>query len=384
MAKNTIKCTHCGKEVEVTEALAHELEEKILAETQEKHKAEIEKITKEISEKSREEAIKKVRAQYDAKIESTKQDAIDAEKQNKKLQEELSNLMKELREAKNTESKLKIDFEKRLLAEQDKIKSEAKKEAQEELNLEILSKNKKLDDAQKQIQELQRKIQQGSQQTQGEVLELEFEDTLAREFPFDLIEEVPKGVRGADILQRVHTKSGVECGQIVWEIKNTKTWTKSWINKLKSDQRTLKAEIAIIVTKAMPDDIENFGMKKGIWVTNGKSALALAHALRQQLIQVYQAKSAGEGRQSNAEAVYDYLTSNDFRARIETLVEYFDARRAEINKERNYFLKKWESEEQNIMKAMTGTVGIYGDLQGITGSALPKISNLELPEPEEL
>lgn len=377
---NTIKCTHCGKEVEVTEALSHELEEKILAETESKHKAEIEKITKEISEKSREDAIKKVRAQYDAKIESTKLDAEETAKQNKKLQEELSQLMKDLRESKNAESKLKIEFEKKILAEQDRIKAEAIKEAQEELHIEILTKNKKLDDAQKQIDELKRKLQQGSQQTQGEVLEIEFESTLSKEFPDDIISEVPKGVRGADIIQFVRTKSGIDCGQIVWEIKNTKTWTKSWLTKLKQDQRTLKAEIGIIVTSAMPEDIDNFGFKKGIWVTNKKSAFSLVHALRQQLLKVQQVKSASSGKQSNAEAVYDYLASNEFRQRIETLVEYFDARRAEIGKERNYFLKKWEQEETNIYKAMSGAIGVYADLQGITGSALPKINNLELPE----
>lgn len=377
---NTIRCTHCGKEVEVTEALSHELEEKILAETESKHKAEIEKITKEISEKSREDAIKKVRAQYDAKIESTKLDAEETAKQNKKLQDELSQLMKDLRESKNAESKLKIEFEKKILAEQDRIKAEAIKEAQEELHIEILTKNKKLDDAQKQIDELKRKLQQGSQQTQGEVLEIEFESTLSKEFPDDIISEVPKGVRGADIIQFVRTKSGIDCGQIVWEIKNTKTWTKSWLTKLKQDQRILKAEIGIIVTSAMPEDIDNFGFKKGIWVTNKKSAFSLVHALRQQLLKVQQVKSASSGKQSNAEAVYDYLASNEFRQRIETLVEYFDARRAEIGKERNYFLKKWEQEETNIYKAMSGAIGVYADLQGITGSALPKINNLELPE----
>lgn len=379
-SSNTIKCTHCGKEVEVTEALAHELEEKILKETQEKHAKELEDLEKSVREKSREEAIKKVRSQYDARIESTKKDAEDTEKQNKKLQEDLSKLMKDLREAKNSESKLKIEFEKKLLEEQDKIQAQAKKEAHEEMDLALQAERKKNTDAQKQIDELKRKLQQGSQQTQGEVLELEFEDTLAKEFPFDVIEEVPKGVRGADVVQRVRTKSGLECGQIIWEIKNTKTWTKSWVTKLKQDQRTLKAEISIIVTKVMPDDIGNFGLKKGVWVTNRSSAIALTHALREQLKNVQQAKSANEGKQTNAELVYDYLTSNDFRQRIETLVEYFDARREEINKERNYFLKKWETEEKNILKAMTGTVGIYGDLQGITGSSLPKISNLELPE----
>lgn len=365
MAQNTIKCTHCGKEVEITEALSHELEEKI---------------EKQVTQKVREEAIKKVQEQYKAKIEATKEESLEVVKQNSKLQEELSEIMKQLREAKNIESKLKIEFEKRLMDEQEKIKDIALKEAKDELNLEILTKNKKLEDAQKQIDELKRKLSQGSQQLQGEVIELQIEEKLKSEFPDDKIEEVPKGIRGADVIQKVYSKSGNFAGTICWEVKNTKTWTEGWVSKLKQDQRSLKAELGVLITNVLPEGIKSFGIKNGIWVTDVANAFSLAYVLRQQLIKVSQAKLANEGKQSNAELVYDYLTSNEFRQRIEVIVEYFGARRDEINKERNYFLKKWEQEEQSIFKAMSGTVGIYGDLQGITGSALPKISNLELPD----
>lgn len=333
-----------------------------------------------ISKEAREEAIIKVRKAYDAKIESTKEDVIEQAKQNKELQEQIKELLKQLRETRGEKDKLEIEYQKKLMAEEGKIKQETRKEVEDELSLKIAQQNKQMADLQKQLKEAERKAQQGSQQLQGEVLELELEEILRKEFMYDIIKEVPKGIKGADVIQTVRTNTGIVCGTIVWESKNTRNWTKGWITKLKEDQRLLKAELAVLVSKVLPETIKTFGVKEGIWVSDFNSAISLAHALRQQLIKVQSINQANKGRSEKADVVYNYLISNEFRQRIEVWVEYFRNRRDELEKERTYYMKKWEKEEKSILKVVENTAGIYGDLQGLIGNALPKIQNLELPE----
>lgn len=399
--ERTIKCPNCGTEIEISGAILEDIEQSLLQEIEETHKKEINTLENEHkkkleenqqnfdkekaelisnAEKSAEEKIKK---DYETKLKTKDAEVKEREKQFKDSQEELIKLTKQLREAKDAESKIKLEFERKLMEEQEKIKTEARKEAEDQMSLQIAEKDKKLGDAEKQIRELQRKIQQGSQQTQGEVLELELEEELKQSFPFDEITEVPKGIKGADVIQIVKTQMGKKCGKIVWESKNTKNWSDSWIKKLIEDQRTLKAELAIIVSVALPDDISSFDQKEKIWVSNRNSAIPLATALRNQLIEIKAARDISQGMATQAEVVYKYLTSNEFKQRIEIWVEYFKERQEEINKERAYFNKKWEKEEKEMQKVFTSTAGMYGDLQGLIGNALPKVQYLELPDATE-
>lgn len=383
----TVKCKHCGNLIEVDEAISKQLEEKVVAENQAKHQMEIENIRREnslILEKAREEikekAISEAQKAYEAKIKLTKEEAEDKDKQNKELQNQLSEVLKQLRSAKDAEARMKVEFEKKLLLEQENIKLGAKKEVEDELNLKMAEKDKKITDMEKQVQEMKRKLEQGSQQTQGEVQELHLEEKLKMQFPFDEIKEVPKGVKGADIIQVVKTRSGMTCGIIVWESKNTKNWSSAWVQKLIEDQRSLKAELAVLVSSVLPEEIKSFGQMDKIWVSDVRSAISLAQALRAQLMGIFNAQEANKGKATKAEAVYEYLISNDFKQRIEVWVEYFRNRQEEITKERTYFTKKWEKEEKNLLKVLENTAGIYGDLQGVIGTALPKIDYLELPE----
>jgi hypothetical protein len=371
-----ITCPHCNQPLQIDEVLKHQLEGTILAEAEAKHKQQIEELKKQ----TRQEAIDKVRAEYDAKISSTKEESAEREKQVKEQQEQIKELLQQLRSAKNTQEQVEIEYQKKLLAEESTIKEKAKKEAQEELGMRIAQKDKQLADLEKQLQDAQRRVQQGSQQLQGEVLELELETTLRTQFPFDEIAEVPKGVRGADIIHTVHTRGGQNCGTIVWELKNTKVWSASWIQKLKEDQRQLKANVAILVSTVLPEGVTGFSLVEGIWVVQFEHAVTLAEVMRQQLIKIAQVQQAQQGKATKAEIVYDYLVSNEFRQRIEVLVEYFSQKRKELQTERNYFLKKWDKEEKEIFKVMQTTAGMYGDLQGLIGSALPKVNSLELPE----
>lgn len=361
----TIKCLNCGQVIEITEALRQEIEVKL---------------KKEISAQARVEAIKKVREEYNAKIQTTKEESAHTAKQNNQLQEEIKKLFSQLREANETKSKLAIHYQKKLLEEEENIRKKTRLETEEELSLKIAQKDKQLQDAEKQVKELQRKIQQGSQQLQGEVQELKLEEILKQKFIFDEIKEVPKGIKGADIIQTVKTNSGIFCGTIVWESKNTKNWSQAWIAKLKEDQRNLKAELAVLVSSVLPENISGFGFWEGVWISDFKSLISLAWALRQQLVKIQNIKQAYQGKASKTEIVYNYLLSTEFKQRIEVWVEYFKNRQEELTKEKAYFAKKWEKEEKNIGKLLQNTAGIYGDLQGLIGNALPKVGYLELAD----
>lgn len=383
----TVKCDRCGNEIEITEAIRKELEGKILEETQARHleelkakEKEFEETKTEIYKKAQKEAEKKASKELEDRIKQVEEEAKDMDKKNKDLRGEVGGLIKQLREAKGAKDKLEIEYQKKLLEDEDKIKQEARRDAENEFISRIAEKDKKIADADKQINELQRKLQQGSQQLQGEVQELIIEDLLKAEFPYDDIREVPKGIRGADVIHAVCNNSGSICGTIVWESKNAKNWQPSWIQKLKEDQRALKAEHAVIVSKVLPENIKNFGLDNGVWITDMQSAIGLACALRQHLINVYSVCIANKGKANKAEIIYDYLISNDFKQRIEVWVDYFRGRKEEIDKEKSYFNKKWSQEEKNIEKVMKSTAGIYGDLQGLADNALPKVPYLEIPE----
>ena len=387
----TITCPSCGTEFEISDAIYKEIESTLVKEIEEKHNKQIEylenkhkKALEEDKEKikadAQKEATEKIQKEFELKLKAKEDEAKEEEKKYKASQKELIEATKKLREAKDAESKLELEYQKKLLDEQEQIKAEARKAAEDELELQIAAKDKKIGDAEKQIRELQKRIQQGSQQTQGEVLEIAIEEELKQSFPFDEIKEVPKGIRGADVIQVVKTQIGKPCGTIVWEAKNTKNWSDAWIGKLVDDQRSLKADIAIIVSVALPDDINSFGQREKVWISDRNSAIALAQALRQQLIGIKTAKDLSQGMATKAEVVYEYLISNEFRQRIEIWVDYFKERQEEINKERAYFNKKWEKETKEMQKVFDSTAGMYGDLQGLLGSALPKVKYLELPD----
>jgi hypothetical protein len=226
--------------------------------------------------------------------------------------------------------------------------------------------------------ELKRKLEQGSQQTQGEVLEIELENRLKQEFPTDEIKPVPKGINGADIVQIVKTSRGQTCGTIIWETKRTKAWSNEWILKLKEDQRQMKAELAVIITQALPQAVKRFGHYDGIWVGEYDLALGLAYALRFQLLEVTSVKSAAVGKNEKMEILYTYLTGIEFKQRVEAILETFSSFQDDIEKEKRWFAQKWAKQEKNLRKVMDHTLGMHGDLQGIMGKAIGEIKGMEM------
>jgi hypothetical protein len=229
------------------------------------------------------------------------------------------------------------------------------------------------------IEELKRKAEQGSQQSQGEVLELELEELLRGRFPTDLIEPVAKGELGADVIQQVNGAVGQPAGIVLWETKRTKAWSDSWLAKLREDQRRCGADIALIISHALPKHIEHFDLMDGVWVAHPRCALPVAVALRQSLIELSSSRLVQQGQQTKMEQVYQYLTGNKFRQRIEAVVEKFNDMREDLDKERKFIGRQWAKRETQIVAVIESTVGMVGDLQAIAGKAMPEIASLEMP-----
>lgn len=392
--KNII-CPECGESISIDDVLTHQIENKLKKEYEDKEKSLRESIEKESLKKLEQEKLdieKKVKEQLKKDSEAEK---IATEEKNKILEERLADKEAKLKEARQNElalikeqQKLKdekdaFELEKaRQLAEERKqIEEEASKKATDAKQSEIDQLNKKLSDATKAKDELARKLEQGSQQTQGEVQELALEELLKEAFIYDDISPVGKGVNGADVIQTVKTKTGIECGKIIWESKKTKTWTEGWIQKLKDDQRLVRADLAIIVTSTMPQGTSGIIQKDGVWICDIKLALSIANVLRNTLESIAKERSLSVGKDEKMETLYAYLTGTEFKQRIETIVEAFSGMKTDLDNERKYFEKIWAQREKQIQKVIKNTVGVYGDLSGVI--QLQKIESLELPNPED-
>jgi len=294
-------------------------------------------------------------------------------------QQAQAELIKKQRELDDAKRELELTVERRVQAGLDETRLKARQEAEEGMKLKVMEKEQTISAMQKQIEELKRKSEQGSQQLQGEVQELELENLLGAKFPADMIEPVPKGEYGGDILQRVHNMSGQRCGTIIWESKRTKNWSDSWLAKLREDQRAAKAEIAIIVSHALPKEVETFELIDNIWVIHPKAILPVAMMLRHTLLEVASVRQSSEGQQTKMELVYQYLTGPRFRQRVEGIVEAFSTMQEDLDKEKKAITRQWAKRAEQIDRVMQSTVGMYGDLQGIAGKTLQEIGGLDLP-----
>ena len=417
MTEPTILCPNCKTEIKLTESLAAPLieatrkqYEQQLAQkdrdiaTREQAMREKEKLLTDAKNKLDEqvadqvgEQLKKDRVRIAAEeakkakqaaatdLERTAQELAELQEvlkqRNEKLaeaQDAQAELIKKQRELDDAKRELELTVQKRIQEGLAITRQEAKKEAEDELNLKVKEKDLTISSMQKKIEDLKRRAEQGSQQSQGEVQELELESLLRSKFPLDAIEPVPKGEYGGDVLHRVVSAGSQAIGTILWECKRTKNWSDGWLVKLREDQRTAKAEIAVIVSQVLPKGVETFEMVDGIWVTHPRAALPVATILRQSLLEIATARQASDGQQTKTEMVYQYLTGPRFRHRVEAIVEAFSTMQEDLDKERQVILKQWAKREGQIERVMGATVGMYGDLQGIAGKSLQEIQGLEL------
>jgi len=399
MNNQVIICPYCQKEIPLTEAISHQIreqlrkefetefkkKEQVLAQREEALSQKGKTLEEEYSKKLNLEIIRlentaKEKAEQTIAIELKDLQAQVVEKEQKLLdaQSKELELRKQRRELEEKYKNIELEMSRKLDEERERMREEISKNVTEEHRLKDLEKDKQIKDMLWQIQELKRKAELSSQQLQGEVLELELEEILKTNFPFDSIEPVSKGKRGADILQKVNNQSGQYCGTVVWELKRTKGWSDGWIEKLKEDQREVKAEIAVLVTTALPKEVNSFGYINGVWVTNPTLAVCLAMALRMNLIQVANAKMGAVGKGEKMEVLYNYLSGKEFGQRVEAIVEAFISMRNDLEQEKRAVNKIWSKREKQIERVIHNISGMYGEMQAIVGASLPQIKSLEL------
>ena len=306
-----------------------------------------------------------------------KQQIVDEKKKRGDAEASELELRKKKREIEDREQNLDLEIERKLAEEKPKIEEKIANRIIEEQRFKDQEKEQLITQLTNQINDLKRKIEQGSQQLQGEVPELELEKILKNNFPSDTIEPVPKGVRGADVLQRVHNSSGIYCGTIIWESKRAKSWAKGWIPKLKADQREAKAEVAVIYTSVLPKGVSSFSFIEGVWVADYPSIFGLATALRLNLMQVASVKLSSVSKNEKMELLYKYLSGPEFRQKVEGIAESVIAMQQDLEREKRAMVKSWSKRAKNIESVIYNTVGIVGDFQGI-GASLPPMKVLEM------
>ena len=370
---NTILCPHCGETVELSHAFKAQYEQEIINREGEKHKKAIEDAKKQALD----ESSKKITEQFEVKLKIASENELANQLRNKELLELVTQLNKDLNDAKKQKEEVRLEMQKTLALEEDKIRHDAQKKAELEQHGKIAEKDKQLMSVMKELEDAKRKLQQGSQQTQGEAFELEFENMLRLQYGNDVITPVGKGIKGGDIIQEVWDKRGNLAGKILWELKNTKTWSEGWVDKLKTDQRSINAEEAVLISEILPTDMKVAGFRNGIWVTRQEFVLSLADTLRAKLIQLYYVRQSVEGKDEKMNILFSYLSGTEFKHRIEAIIESFTGMQTEIEKEKRYFSNKWARDEKNIRQVIDNTFGMHGDLKGIIGGVLPQIKGLD-------
>ena len=369
-----IKCSKCGNVIELTEALKKEIESSVVADMDKKHAANIE----EIKKKAAEEASSKLSAQ----LQRMKEDS-EADKQEKtEIRGQIKELIEQIRELTKAKNNAEINAEKKLLEKENIIREEAKKNATDEQRLNLAAKDKTITDLQKALDDAQRKAAQGSQQLQGEIMELDFERALTDAFRDDSIEPIPKGVKGGDIRHVVKSPRGTVCGVMLWEMKRTKNWTDGWVAKLKENLRSEKANIPILITEATPSEMsQDIYLVNAVWVCKPNMAIILATLLRKSLLDAGYQKALAENRGDKADALYNFVTSHEFAQQVEGMVETYKEMTAQIVKEKVAFEKIWAQREKQTQRLLLGTANIIGSMQGQIGqNSMPKIKGLELLE----
>jgi len=301
----------------------------------------------------------------------------------KAMQEQELQLRKEKRKSEELAEQSKLEMERRLDEERKVIRANAKSEAAEENQLKLIERDLQIESMKKQIDELVKKADQGSQQRQGEAQEIALENMLAAEFPCDVIEPVGKGVNGADALHHVFDNNGRECGTILWESKRTKTWQDKWLGKVISDQQEAKASVACIVSGAMPATVRHFEEINGVWVSSWPCARGMALVLRRVLVESSRARQASEGQHGKMELVYNYIFSPEFRNRVRGFMEPFLEMQTDLNAEKRALNRQWNKRQKQLDRALASSAGLFGDFQGILGNDLKEIEGMDLLALEE-
>lgn len=414
MPDHTIKCPHCGKDIEVTEVLTHSIRESMKAELNEeltKNEREFAKKQAALRRKERELAAqqesieeqvaekvkagqkliaeverKKILAEQSEQTEALEQEIAEQKKKLSEANRKELELLKKQQELEQAKENIELEVQRKITEERKKISEQASEKAAEGQQFKMREKDDLIKAMQGQIESLKRRAEAGSQEAQGEAMEGALRDILQQTFPFDRIEDVKKGQRGADVIQIVRNTTGKECGKILWETKNTQAFNKDWIEKLKKDQQEEKAELAVIATITLPKEIKGFGIIDDVWIADYQTAICLATALRHGLINVAREKLVVTNQSTVKDIVYQYVTGKEFTLQVKSVVAAFGRMKVDLESEKRAMQKYWKSREKQIETVLSGVSNIYGAIEGYVGQKqLPQIDPLLLdtaPESE--
>ena len=389
MADQSISCPSCGKKIPLTRALRADIEASLkqqfddtLQDRERELGAKYERRLEEDLQRAQAEAAKNAEKRVAQELAGLKDQVKDQAKDLDEARRLELAMRKKERELEQKQRELELTVAREIDKERTRLITETQERLADEHRLKDVEKEKQLGDMRRQIEDLKRKAEQGSQQLQGEAGEGELESLLRADFPSDELNAIGQGVRGADVHQLVIDTRGSKVGAIVWECKNTRNWSDGWIAKLKQDQRSLHADVAILVTATLPKGCSRFALIEGVLVTDFACASALASVVRANLCQLAQTRRAAINKEESLELLYRYLSGVEFRHRVEAVVEAFTAMRHDLDQERRAAERQWARRSRQIDAVTFNVSGLYGDLQGLV-PALPAIGLLELPEVEE-
>lgn len=419
MNSSKIECPNCAHTFSVEDSITKNIEEKLQKEFQQKQlkfqeeKELKDKVLAQKELKFKEEQFefdqkrKKAQDEFKIRLESEREKikleivqkaTLEVEEKNALKLKEIENEnekkkaeIKELREKeiqflrkekaiKEEREELDLRIQKEKLEAERIVEEKVKKQEAEKHEMQKREFQKKMDDQQKLIDEMKRKAEQGSMQMQGEVQELAIEEVLRSQFPFDLIEEVSKGIRGADCVQIVRNRLGNECGKIVYESKRTKSFSNEWIEKLKEDMRLVGADIPVLITETLPKEQKSFALVNGVWVCSFADFKSLAFALRDGLIRVQKVQDANENKGDKMQMLYSFLTGNEFKSQVEAIIEGFNILRIDLDKEKRAMQNIWKKREKQIDKVISNTINMYSSVEGIAGSSIQPLASLGFDE----
>jgi len=399
MSEVTIQCPKCGKTIPLSEAVSRQVEERARADLEEEENRLRKEFERQLSAKEHEYQAKlaEQRAELEKRAARQAKDAVAVEvkdleervrEQERAIEgarkQELA-LRKRARELEDKERALAVDVQRRIDEERETVRAQVRSESLEEQHLKDRERDKIESDLKKRVADLQQKLEQGSQQLQGEVAELELEDVLRMAFPLDDIRPIQPGRKGGDLLHEVRSPLGRPLGLILWESKRTKDWGAQWLEKVKEDQRNSKADLAAIISKTLPPSLaaRRFGELDGVWVAQIELVVGLATALRSQIVAVGSLRTAQEGKGDRMGVLYDYLTGAQFKTHVQAIIETFVRMKTGVEREKRALTRAWAVRERQIATVLESIIGLHSDLEVISGGALPAIKLLELPEEVE-
>ncbi|HEY1023926.1 MAG TPA: DUF2130 domain-containing protein [Sphingobacteriaceae bacterium] len=401
-----VKCPGCGHTFPIEEAMTEEYKKELRAQMQsykKKQDDEFQKRLEEFSKKEQQQKLefdkqlalekqalqrsleenlrKTIASDFENKLQMLENSNKDNEEKLKLARQKELEFLKKEQDLKNKEEELEIQLQRKLQEQRGELAEQIRKQENEriqlketEFQLKLKELEKQLEDQKKLAEEMKRKAEQGSMQLQGEVQELILEEMLRSSFPFDVITEVGKGVRGADCIQTVRNQFGQECGQIIYESKRTKDFSAEWIEKLKKDMRSIGVDVAVIVTQAYPKGMDCFGEKDGVWICSFDEAKAVAYILRDSIIKLANASRSQENKGEKMHMLYDYLTSSEFSEQWKAIREGFMSMKLSIQKERDAMERLWKAREKQLEKVLLNAAHIRGSIEGIAGSDTIQLS----------